>query len=42
MVLKENALIIPPVSDVFSPRRQGLKQVNGTGHNNGQGPAATT
>ena len=24
------------------PRRQGLKQVNGTGHNNGQGPAATT
>ncbi|WP_213046412.1 hypothetical protein, partial [Escherichia coli] len=26
----------------ISPRRQGLKQVNGTGHNNGQGPAATT
>ncbi|MDO1737056.1 hypothetical protein Q2329_24890, partial [Escherichia coli] len=24
------------------PRRQGLKQVNGTGHNNGQAPAATT
>ncbi|WP_367643811.1 hypothetical protein, partial [Escherichia sp. E2586] len=24
------------------PRRQGLKQVYGTGHNNGQGPAATT
>ncbi|ENE82421.1 hypothetical protein ECP030477715_5211 [Escherichia coli P0304777.15] len=24
------------------PRRQGLKQVNGTGQNNGQGPAATT
>ncbi|EHV84776.1 hypothetical protein ECDEC7D_5364 [Escherichia coli DEC7D] len=24
------------------PRRQGLKQVNGTGHNNRQGPAATT
>ncbi|KNF26940.1 hypothetical protein WR26_26640, partial [Escherichia coli] len=24
------------------PRRQGLKQVNGSGHNNGQGPAATT
>ncbi|EGX2343050.1 hypothetical protein B7C97_22435 [Salmonella enterica] len=26
----------------ISPRRQGLKQVQGTGHNNGQGPAATT
>ncbi|EKI46616.1 hypothetical protein ECN1_4812 [Escherichia coli N1] len=26
----------------ISPRRQGLKQVYGTGHNNGQGPAATT
>ena len=24
------------------PRRQGLKQVYGTGHNNGQAPAATT
>ncbi len=24
------------------PRRQGLKRVYGTGHNNGQGPAATT
>ncbi len=27
---------------VSAPRRQGLKQVNGTGQNNGQGPAATT
>ncbi|HAH2688769.1 TPA: hypothetical protein GF676_21045 [Escherichia coli] len=26
----------------ISPRLQGLKQVNGTGHNNGQAPAATT
>ncbi|ENA23453.1 hypothetical protein ECBCE007MS11_5529 [Escherichia coli BCE007_MS-11] len=26
----------------ISPRRQGLKQVQGTGHNNGQEPAATT
>nr|ASU04561.1 Hypothetical protein [Escherichia coli] len=26
----------------ISPRRQGLKQVYGTGHNNGQAPAATT
>ncbi|MBW6099706.1 hypothetical protein KZ773_26370 [Escherichia coli] len=24
------------------PGDRGLKQVNGTGHNNGQGPAATT
>ncbi len=24
------------------PRRQGLKRVQGTGYNNGQGPAATT
>ncbi len=27
---------------VFAPRRQGLKRVQGTGYNNGQGPAATT
>ncbi|MBW6087894.1 hypothetical protein HTS61_28485 [Escherichia coli] len=27
---------------VFAPGDRGLKQVNGTGHNNGQGPAATT
>ncbi|MFO6428077.1 hypothetical protein ACLBOM_35565 [Escherichia coli] len=26
----------------ISPRRQGIKQVNGTGQNNGQGPAAAT
>ncbi|MCZ5935887.1 hypothetical protein O5264_26260 [Escherichia coli] len=26
----------------ISSRRQGPKQVNGTGHNNGQEPAATT
>ncbi|EPR2367681.1 hypothetical protein ACU04M_005441, partial [Escherichia coli] len=27
---------------LYQPPATGLKQVNGTGHNNGQGPAATT